>query len=136
MVIAKELLMIVKIKHSWSFYTVFHDIFGNFFLVIAGTTPFSMIFLDLSFVQMYFSILYAWKPLCQFHQQQQKKQQNPVFEGSLNLCYGLWFISGFSFLSNFTLYQVTFLPNSSETHSIKRRYPKSGKWMVLVVLCG
>lgn len=84
-VIAKGVLMIVNVKHSWSLYTILCDIFGNFFLVIAGATLFSMIFLGLSFVQMYFSILYAWKPLCQFHQQ----QQNPVFEGSLNMCYVL-----------------------------------------------
>lgn len=65
-----------------------------------------------------------------------KKRLNLVFEGSWNLCYVLQFISGFSFLSNFTLYQVSFLPNNSETYSIKRRYLGSEKWMVLAVLCG
>lgn len=57
-----------------------------------------------------------------------KKRLNLVFEGSWNLCYVLRFISGFSLLSNFTLYQVSFLPNSSETYSIKKKI--FGKWKV------
>lgn len=104
MVIAKGVLMIVNIKHSWPLYSILCDIWGKFFLIIARATLFSMISLGLSFVQMYVSILYAWKPLCQFHQQ----QQNPVFEGLLNLCYVLWFISGLSFLTNSTYTKFTF----------------------------
>lgn len=43
----KQLLMIVNIKYSWSFRTVLFEIWGNVFLVIAGTTLFDMFFLGL-----------------------------------------------------------------------------------------
>lgn len=67
---AEELLMI-NIKYSWSFHAVLFEILGNAFLVRGGTTLFSMFFLGLRSPQMYFSVLYVWKPLCSFHQTQQ-----------------------------------------------------------------
>lgn len=77
---------------------------------------------------VFFNFVHVHGSLCVNFINSNKKRFNLVFEGTWNSCYVLWFISGFSFLSNFTLYQVSFLPNSSETYSIKKKI--FGRWKV------